>query len=197
MRRVVDIPPARIGGGDAAHAARNVGPSQDYPCDVGTPVYAPFTVSRLVRWGHATKDDGGLAVTGYADNGDSFTVQHLSRRLVMPAADEGDVIAYSGNTGASTTGPHVHAVYFINGVRINPERALAAAAQPAGIQLPDTPEESMFIAIVRNTDWYLVTGGKACLLGAAAGARQSGAPILSFPDDWAVKQLKTVVTGIK
>jgi len=58
-------------------------------------------------------------------------------------------------------------------------------------------EDSMFIAIVRNKDWYLVTGGKACLLGAASGARQSGAPIFNFPDDWSVAQLKTIVTGIK
>lgn len=55
----------------------------------------------------------------------------------------------------------------------------------------------MFIAIVRGKDWYLVTGGKACLLGAASGARESGAPILTFPDDWSVKQLQSIVAGIK
>ena len=58
-------------------------------------------------------------------------------------------------------------------------------------------EDSMFIAIIKKKDWYLVTGGKACLLGAASGARDSGAPILNFVDDWAVNQLKKIVTGIK
>lgn len=67
---------------------------------------------------------------------------------------------------------------------------------PGIIPIP-TEEDSMFIAIVRKKDWYLVTGGKACLLGAASGARESGAPILNFVDDWAVAQLKTVVSGIK
>lgn len=60
-----------------------------------------------------------------------------------------------------------------------------------------TQEDSMFVAIVRKKDWYLVVGGKACLLGAASGARNSGAPILEFVDDWAVNQLKTIVSGIK
>lgn len=65
-----------------------------------------------------------------------------------------------------------------------------------GVTIPGK-EDSMFIAIVKNSDWYLVVGGKACLLGAKSGARTSGAPILNFPDDWSVKQLRTVVTGIK
>lgn len=74
------------------------------------------------------------------------------------------------------------------------------AAPTGGGNTPITipsEEDSMFIAIIRKKDWYLVVGGKACLLGAASGARASGAPILHFVDDWAVNQLKTVVTGIK
>lgn len=65
-----------------------------------------------------------------------------------------------------------------------------------GVTIPGK-EDSMFIAIVKKKDWYLVTGGKACLLGSGSGARESGAPILNFVDDWAVKQLKAVVSGIK
>lgn len=68
---------------------------------------------------------------------------------------------------------------------------------PASSTIPNNQEESMFIAIVRKKDWYLVSGGKACLLGAASGARESGAPILNFVDDWAVNQLKKITTGIK
>lgn len=66
-----------------------------------------------------------------------------------------------------------------------------AGSATTGSEYPD-----MFIAIVRNKDWYLVVGGKACLLGKASGARESGAPILNFPDEWAVTQLKKIVTGI-
>lgn len=75
------------------------------------------------------------------------------------------------------------------------------AAAPAGgnskpVIIP-SEEDSMFIAIIKKKDWYLVIGKEACLLGAASGARGSGAPILKFDDDWAVNQLKTIVAGIK
>lgn len=57
-------------------------------------------------------------------------------------------------------------------------------------------DDMAYIANVKNGNFYCVTGTKAHKLGAASGARQSGMPILNYPDDWAVAQLKTVVTGI-
>lgn len=63
-------------------------------------------------------------------------------------------------------------------------------------ELPDQEEEMPFIAVCKG-DWYLVIGKQAHLLGAASGAADSGIPIIRYVDDWAVKQLKTVVSGIK
>lgn len=63
---------------------------------------------------------------------------------------------------------------------------------------PETFEEDdmAYIANVKNGNFYCITGTKAHKLGAASGARQSGMPIINYADDWAVAQLKTVVTGI-
>jgi len=61
----------------------------------------------------------------------------------------------------------------------------------------DSEEDDMaYIANVKNGNFYLVTGTKAHKLGAASNARRSGVPILDYPDDWAVQQLKSVVSGI-
>ena len=60
----------------------------------------------------------------------------------------------------------------------------------------DEDEDDMYIANVKNGNFYLVTGKQAHALGGNSGARQSGLPIINYPDDWAVKQLKTVVSGI-
>lgn len=195
MRRPVDIPPARIGGDRAAHAARGVGPATDYPCPIGTPILAPFAGTTS----HYVTSTGGLGVI-LRGTGATFYGQHLWVRMPGGAYAEGDRIALSGNTGSATTGPHLHAYVIVHatGERLSVEEYLARQLTPEPASIPlVAQEESMFIAIVRKTDWYLVTGGKACLLGAHSGARASGAPILNFPDDWAVKQLQSVVSGIK
>jgi hypothetical protein len=141
MRRPVNVPPARIADGDQEHAERGVGPAQDYACPIGTPVYAPFDTERMVRWG-GDNSPGGLSLTGYAPNGDSWTVQHLSHQGFLSTAREGQQVANSGDTGTSTTGPHVHAHFTINGVRINPENALAQLASlPEPQPFPETKED--------------------------------------------------------
>lgn len=111
---------------------------------------------------------------------------------------EGQQIAVMGETG-NASGPCNHLEIRVRGKSTEPLGYIAARLTrnpaPAGTTTEEYPD--MFIAIIRKKDWYLVTGGKACLLGAASGARDSGAPILNFVDDWAVNQLKSVVTGIK
>lgn len=58
-------------------------------------------------------------------------------------------------------------------------------------------EDDMYIANVKNGNFYLVIGKQAHALGGASGARESGIPVINYPDDWAVKQLKAGgVTGI-
>ena len=136
MRRPLDH--AIIGDGTAEHAARRVGPAQDYPCPVGTPVHAPFTASRVVRSG-TVKDDGGLRLTGYADNGDYWVIQHLSAYTNRDHADEGAIVALSGNTGTKTTGPHVHHYVVLDGTRYNPEDIGLYASTASDNARPFTP----------------------------------------------------------
>lgn len=168
MRRPIDN--AVIGDGTAAHAARGVGPAQDYPCPVGTPVHAPFAAKRIIRWGN-DDSDGGYALSGYADNGDFWVLQHLSEYRNERSGAEGDVVALSGDTGTQIWGAHLHHYLVLGGVRINPEdRGLYDAPAPAdtGTARPLTldtlekPDMRPFI-LVHTLDGidhlYLIGGG--------------------------------------
>lgn len=125
MRRPVDVPPARLGDGDAAHARRGVGAAQDYGCPIGTPVYAMFPVRRLAKTG-GPNADGGHTLIGYADGRNYWVVQHLSawQTTVSPNGQ----VARSGDSGTQVRGAHVHAYVVIDGVRMNPENYLAQLA---------------------------------------------------------------------
>lgn len=78
----------------------------DFACPVGTPVYAAHSG----RVTHVyTSKYGGKAIK-LRDNKLLELHLHLSQQLVS-VGDEvkaGDLIAYSGNTGQATTGPHLH-----------------------------------------------------------------------------------------
>jgi hypothetical protein len=145
MRRPVDVPPARLGDGDAPHAQRGVGPAQDYACPIGTPVYAMFPVRRLAKTGGADTK-GGHTLIGYADGRNYWVVQHLSAWQTSVSAD--GRVALSGNSGTDTTGPHVHSYVVVDGVRMNPERWLSQLAalnetpfNPEGFLMALTDEE--------------------------------------------------------
>lgn len=138
------------------------------------------------------------------DYGGGVTEVHMHLASIAVTRGErvpiGRALGRMGSTG-NATGNCDHLEIRIKGSSVDPipyiSARLAGTAGAGGSTItPETLEDSMFIAIVRNKDWYLVVGGKAALLGAASGARESGAPILNFVDDWAVKQLKRVVSGI-
>jgi hypothetical protein len=133
MRRPLDGP-VRVTSDTYEHALRGVGPATDYArpgvaLPIGTPVVAPFPIARIHRWGEPDDDrayPGGLAINAYsADGRFMFCGQHLSRYEWVGSAPEGGVIAYSGNTGAST-GPHLHCYVIADGVRMSMEEFLAA-----------------------------------------------------------------------
>jgi murein DD-endopeptidase MepM/ murein hydrolase activator NlpD len=86
----------------------------DYAVNVGTPVHAPangtvYQVRKVdnhpygwhMRLRHRDPDTGIVYETIFA---------HLSRFMMKEgqAVQSGDIIALSGNTGTSTTGPHLH-----------------------------------------------------------------------------------------
>lgn len=76
----------------------------DYGCPTGTPVYACIsgTVSTV------TNDQYHGNVVDIENGGKWYRVMHLQRFVVTSGhVNEGDLIAYSNNTGFST-GPHLH-----------------------------------------------------------------------------------------
>lgn len=140
MRRPLDEP-VTITGDRASHAVYGVGPATDYACPVGTPVYAPFggDVSSYVT----TEGGLGIIVDGAKA---AFYGQHLWVRLAAGRYAAGDRIALTGNSGALTTGPHLHCYVIIHstGERLSMEEYLTRAASndarpfdPA----PSSPEE--------------------------------------------------------
>jgi hypothetical protein len=104
---------------------------------------------------------GNIIVLNCGDNEPSFVYAHLDSFTVKPGqrVTKAQVIGYSGNTGAATTGPHLHveaipAGYVLNSPnlgRVNPDRYLtewpedvivAALAQHGHINPHNTPGET-------------------------------------------------------
>ena len=84
------------------------------------PVYAPETgeITKVNSWGY----QGGWWLEMRADSGYTLKFAHLSAyRASLGRVEQGQTIAISGNTGAYTTGPHVHFEVWKDGVRIDPE----------------------------------------------------------------------------
>lgn len=112
-------------------------------------------------------------------------------------------IQLMGETGKAS-GVHIHYEIHVNGVRVDPRDFYArptsggSTSKPAAAPTTSDEEEddTMYIANVKNGNFYLVIGKEAHALGAGSDARKSGIPIINYVDDWAVKQLKTVVSGI-
>lgn len=180
----------------------------DFPQNRGTPIRAsgPGRVLRLPKTdagGHWTTIlyDNGVTV-GYAHQDNPVTVVKVGERV-----REGTVIGYVGSLGRRSTGPHLHmerighgtyaammAILDTSRVVGTPAPASTPKTVPAS---PEEDEEDMYIANVKNGNFYMVIGKQAHALGAASGARESGIPIINYVDDWAVKQLKAGgVTGI-
>ncbi len=95
----------------------------DFPCPVGTPVYATadgvvISVKKLTTsYGYHFIIDHG--------NGLSTLCAHNSEILVSVGqhVTKGQVVAKSGKTG-NVTGPHVHFEVRVNGKRVNPNNYL-------------------------------------------------------------------------
>jgi len=91
----------------------------DFACQTGTPVYA--TGDAVV--GFAGRKESGYGIYIDLNHGDGLVTKyaHLSKVSVSNGQKirRGDLIGYSGSTGAST-GPHLHYEVIRNGEKIDP-----------------------------------------------------------------------------
>lgn len=123
----------------------------DYTATVGTKLYAPFNgkiISQLN--GH----DGGLTVWFKPAHDDVIMrFMHLSKFGKKGTVKEGDIIGYTGNTGAYTKGAHLHLDISKHNVIIkdfanfkDPEKykwELKSEAQKAPTATPESPKASI------------------------------------------------------
>ena len=94
--------------------------------DIAVPAGTPIKASKA-GWVTFSGWRGGYGNMVEIDHGDGVKTRyaHNTRNLVRPGAFvyQGQVIAYSGNTGNST-GPHLHFEILHNGTPVNPTRYL-------------------------------------------------------------------------
>lgn len=184
----------------------------DYGQPMGKPI--PASGPGRVDFSGWYSDRGGWAKFVTYDNGVRCGYYHL-RDMGGPGVGqrvaEGTTIGYVGSTGHST-GPHLHHEVWIGNTLIKPptywnyidQARYVGDGKPSGggdepFPTPTDQEyPSMFLANCRNGKqfWLCLAGEPAVLLGANSGARESGIPVLNFPDDWAVTQLKAAFPNI-
>lgn len=93
-------------GGSAAYGGHK---GIDFGVGTGTPVYAP--VAGSVWTTYYTTGGNRLLITMPDGTGVGFN--HLSKFARRSGwVNKGDLVAYSGNTGTATTGPHLHVDVF-------------------------------------------------------------------------------------
>jgi murein DD-endopeptidase MepM/ murein hydrolase activator NlpD len=82
----------------------------DFGVPVGTPVIAPKKGEMFTAEFNKYKGNVGVYVFKYQGVTWGLELCHLREIPTKGVYKEGDVIAYSGNTGLATTGAHIHAV---------------------------------------------------------------------------------------
>lgn len=104
--------------GCRAHIRAGLLCAEDDEATVFTPVYAPFDGEITTYQGF----QGGNWSRLTRINGDRIEMAHLHSYVVTRGkVREGDLIAYTGNTGRLTSGPHLHIqIIDKNGQRLDP-----------------------------------------------------------------------------
>lgn len=82
----------------------------DFKVPVGTPVFAPVDGEMFKIEVNHYKGNVGIYVFEHQSVTWGLELCHLREVPQKGVYKKGDAIAYSGNTGASTTGAHLHAV---------------------------------------------------------------------------------------
>ncbi len=100
------------------HVAQGRGIATDYEANYQA-LYAPFTGTIQVYTG----PEGGNWLRLTRANGDIIEFAHLSKYInTSGVAIEGEKIAVTGNSGAITSGPHLHVQITVKGQRVDPDR---------------------------------------------------------------------------
>ncbi len=82
----------------------------DFAVVVGTPVFAPTDGDMYKTEVNQYKGNVGIYIFDHKGVTWGLELCHLKELPKLGKYKEGDIIAYSGNTGGKTTGPHLHSV---------------------------------------------------------------------------------------
>lgn len=124
-------------------------PGVDYACKTGDSVYATAD-GMVLAISYSARTPSGIMITIRHRDGRKSYYLHLSKVLVGVGkrVKAGKLIARSGNTGTTSTGPHLHfSIRDKNGKCVDPEKLLKRdskpkAAKPVNVELAvcDTSE---------------------------------------------------------
>lgn len=82
----------------------------DFVVPIGTPIFAPLTGEIFKVGVSPAKGNVGVYVFKYKNREWALELCHLNELPKLGKYSEGDVIAHTGATGGSVTGPHLHCV---------------------------------------------------------------------------------------
>lgn len=82
----------------------------DFRVVIGTPIFAPVDGELFKASVSGAKGNVGIYIFDYKGVTWGLELCHLRELPKLGIYKEGEVIAYSGNTGSATTGAHLHAV---------------------------------------------------------------------------------------
>jgi len=137
----------------------SVNPGTDYGCPMNTPVLAPAG-GLIVITDPDAGGAGGRMVALDTFDGDGFDFLHLNTIEVLEGeyVSQGQIVAYSGNTGLSS-GPHLHLSYrqkhgyhFLNSGNLDFEAWLQSGAAPEPTPITDPEEDDMLYYKDNDTD---------------------------------------------
>lgn len=137
------------------HLARGSEGGHDYAMAVGTILPALFT-GRVERYSSAS---GGISLRLVKLNGDGVRYLHLSKYIAPEGAlvMQGRAIAYSGNSGSATTGPHLHIHGIKNGIRVPYFDVLESLPVPPQVESEDEMKPVIFRRINSGgAEWSLM-----------------------------------------
>lgn len=156
--------------GAKAHVLAGLGIGADYVASVGTPLYAPFDGVISIPYGASLLwrfNQGGKWIRLTRSNGDILEFAHNSNwALIGGAVEYGMIIAFTGNTGKITTGPHCHIQIFVKGKRVDPEqynwgtessldvvrKSINGHFQDVFGKMPTVEENSYYLARINDKD---------------------------------------------